>query len=210
MLATEDERRRLRRDLHDGLGPALAGLTLQVDTVRNVLAQGGPDVNAQLLRLRAGIQTTVLDVRRVVEGLRPPALDELGLAGAVDELAQRLTNQAHLPIEVHIPAQLPPLAAAVEVAAYRVAQEALTNAVRHSRATACSVDVEMINGELRLQVMDNGTGVVEVRPGGIGLAGMHERAAEIGGTLVLSARPGSGTRVSLCLPLGSRRGGPAS
>jgi len=210
VLASEDERRRLRRDLHDGLGPALAGLTLQVDTVRNVLAKGSPDVDAQLLRLRSGIQATVLDVRRVVEGLRPPALDELGLAGAVDELAQRLTDHARLPIEVHTPTLMPPLAAAVEVAAYRVAQEALTNAVRHSGATQCSVDVETLNGELWVRVRDNGTGLVQARPGGIGLAGMHERASEIGGTLLLSARPGSGTTVTLRLPLGTGRGPVAS
>ncbi len=210
VLATEDERRRLRRDLHDGLGPALAGLTLQVDTVRNVLAQGGADVDAQLLRLRGGIKATVLDVRRVVEGLRPPALDELGLAGALDELAQRLTDDAHLPIEVHTPSLMPPLAAAVEVAAYRVTQEALTNAVQHSGATECSVDVEALNGELRIRVRDNGTGLVQTRPGGIGLAGMHERASEIGGTLLLSAQPGSGTTITLCLPLDHRQDRPAS
>jgi signal transduction histidine kinase len=210
VVATEDERRRLRRDLHDGLGPALAGLTYQVDTVRNILAQGAPDVDTQLLRLRAGIHATVLDVRRVVEGLRPPALDELGLAGAVEELAQRLTDQARLPIEVHTTSMLPLLPAAVEVAAYRVTQEALTNAVRHSQATECSVNVEAHNGELWVRVRDNGSGLVQARPGGIGLAGMHERACEIGGTLLLSAQPGSGTTVTLCLPLGSQRGGPVS
>ncbi len=210
VLASEDERRRLRRDLHDGLGPALAGLTLQVDTVRNLLAQGAPDVDAQLLRLRAGIQATVLDVRRVVEGLRPPVLDELGLTAAVDELARRLSDHAHLPIEVHTPAVMPPLAAAVEVAAFRVAQEALTNAVRHSGATECIVDVEAGDDELRVRVTDNGTGLVQTRPGGIGLAGMHERASEIGGSLLLCAQPGSGTTVTLCLPLVSRRSGPAS
>jgi signal transduction histidine kinase len=210
VLATEDERRRLRRDLHDGLGPALAGLTYQVDTVRNILAKDGPDVDAQLLRLRAGIHATVLDVRRVVEGLRPPALDELGLAGAVEELAQRLTDQARLPIQVHTTSLMPLLPAAVEVAAYRVAQEALTNAVRHSQATECSVNVEAHNGELQVCVRDNGTGLVQARPGGIGLAGMHERASEIGGTLQLSAQPGTGTTVTLCLPIDSRGGGSAS
>jgi signal transduction histidine kinase len=203
VLATEDERRRLRRDLHDGLGPALAGLTLKVDTVRNILAQGDPDVDAQLLQLRAGIQATVLDVRRVVEGLRPPALDELGLPGAVDELAQRLSDQEHLRIETHTPAVIPPLAAAIEVAAYRVAQEALTNAVRHSGATQCTVDVEALDGELRVRVRDNGSGLVKARSGGLGLAGMRERASEIGGKLLLSAQPGCGTTVTLYLPLSS-------
>jgi len=105
---------------------------------------------------------------------------------------------------------MPPLAAAVEVAAYRVAQEALTNAVRHSGATEFSVDVEARNGELWVRVRDNGTGLVQTRPGGVGLTGMHERASEIGGTLLLSAQPGSGTTVTLCLPIGSTRGGAAS
>jgi signal transduction histidine kinase len=152
----------------------------------------------------------VLDVRRVVEGLRPPALDELGLAGAVGEFARRLTDHANLPIEVHTPSLMPALPAAVEVAAYRVAQEALTNAVRHSQATECSVDVEALNGELRVRVRDNGSGLVQARPGGIGLASMHERASEIGGTLLLSAHPGAGTTITLRLPYGSRQGGPES
>jgi signal transduction histidine kinase len=199
VVASEDERRRLRRDLHDGLGPALAGLTLQVDTVRNVLDAGGP-ADEHLLRLRTGIQATVVDVRRIVEGLRPPALDELGLAGAVEELARRLTAQNGCVIDVAA-VPTPRLAAAVEVAAYRVAQEAMTNVVRHSGASRCTVEVEASEGELQVRVQDNGTGVVRPRPGGVGLASMHERAAEIGGRLDLVAVPGSGTTVALHLPL---------
>jgi signal transduction histidine kinase len=199
VLASEDERRRLRRDLHDGLGPALAGLTLQVDTVRNVLDAGG-SADEHLLRLRTGIQSTVVDVRRIVEGLRPPALDELGLSGAVEELARRLTAQNGCVIDVAA-SQTPRLAAAVEVAAYRVAQEAMTNVVRHSGASRCTVHVDATDGELQVRVQDNGTGVVRPRPGGVGLASMHERAAEIGGRLDLVAVPGSGTTVALHLPL---------
>lgn len=199
VLASEDERRRLRRDLHDGLGPALAGLTLQVDTVRNIL-DGGGSVDEQLLRLRDGIQSTVVDVRRIVEGLRPPALDELGLSGAVEELARRLSAQNGCLIDV---AAMPTarLPAAVEVAAYRVAQEAMTNVVKHSGASRCTVEVDASEGELQVRVHDNGTGDVRPRPGGVGLASMHERAAEIGGRLDLVAVPGTGTTVALHLPL---------
>jgi signal transduction histidine kinase len=204
VLASEDERRRLRRDLHDGLGPALAGLTLQVDTVRNVLGEPGTPADQRLLALRAGIQSTVLDVRRLVEGLRPPALDDLGLTGAVAELAHRVTDNGGCVVDVSVvPAgrELPRLSAAVEVAAYRVAQEALTNVVRHSGATSCCIDLAPEPEWLWLRVRDNGTGVVAPRPGGLGLASMHERASEVGGRLDLLAVPGVGTTVAVRLPL---------
>jgi signal transduction histidine kinase len=204
VLASEDERRRLRRDLHDGLGPALAGLTLQVDTVRNVLGEPGTAADQRLLALRAGIQSTVLDVRRLVEGLRPPALDDLGLTGAVVELAHRVTDHGGCVVDVSVvPAgqELPRLSAAVEVAAYRVAQEALTNVVRHSGATSCCIDLAPEPECLWLRVRDNGSGVVAPRPGGLGLASMHERATEVGGRLDLRAIPGVGTTVAVRLPL---------
>jgi len=146
VLAREEERRRLRRDLHDGLGPALASLTLQVDTLRNRLGnlQSRPnlDLDAELLTVRAGIQSTVLDVRRIVEGLRPPALDELGLEAAIEQLGDRLTRGTRLVVDVTV-SELPPIPAAVEVAIYRVAQEALTNIVHHAVATRASVRVAL-------------------------------------------------------------------
>jgi signal transduction histidine kinase len=201
VLAHEEERRRLRRDLHDGLGPALAGLTLQVDTVRNVLAAGG-DADEALLRLRAGVATTVRDVRRIVEGLRPPALDELGLAGALRQLTERTVAGSGVGVELAVPEDLPVLAAAVEVAAYRVAQEAVTNAVRHSRASCLRVSLAVQPGTLRLQVADDGVGGAGPRPGGLGLTTMYERAAELGGRLEVRSAPGRGTTVALRLPGG--------
>ncbi len=197
--AREDERRRLRRDLHDGLGPTLAALTLQVDIIRNVLA-GGSSADAELLRLRSGVASTVSDVRRIVEGLRPPALDELGLDGALTQLAERLTMGSDVTVEVSIPATLPDIPAAVEVAAYRVTQEALTNAVRHSRATRSHVELSVDGAGIRVEITDNGTGSAHPRPGGIGLTSMHERAAEIGGRLSIRTTPACGTTVALWLP----------
>ncbi len=200
ILAREEERRRLRRDLHDGLGPALAGLTLQVDTVRNVIA-AGRNADAELLRLRSGAASTVLDVRRIVEGLRPPALDELGLDGALAQLAERIAQSADLTVEVSLPDKLPEMPAAVEVATYRVTQEALSNVVRHSRADRSEVVLTVENDGIRLQVSDNGIGEVRPRPGGIGLTTMHERAAEIGGQLSIRSGTPGGTTVALWLPL---------
>ena len=199
VLAREEERRRVRRDLHDGLGPSLAGLTLQVDTLRNRVGAPGLDVDAELLRIRAGIQATVVDVRRIVEGLRPPALDELGLAGAVEQLVARTATPA-VAVEVDVPA-LPPIPAGVEVAVYRVAQEALTNVVRHARATRAHIRVTLQDNTVTLRVTDNGSGEVAPRAGGVGLTSMRERAEEISGALEITPVPGRGTTVELRLPV---------
>lgn len=194
VVAREEERRRLRRDLHDGLGPALAGLTLQADTVRNQLPDGVDD--AGLLALRSGIQSTVVDVRRIVEGLRPAALDDLGLVDAVDQLAAT----AGLPVSVEAD-DLPRLAAATEVAAYRIVQEALANTVRHASASRACVRLHRATDEIVVEVADDGTGVVVPRPDGVGLGSMRGRAEEIGGSFLIDAAPGRGTRVVARLPL---------
>ena len=162
VLAREEERRRLRRDLHDGLGPALAALLMRVDTLRNLLrARLDDDASAVadegLLALRAGIQGTVADVRRIVEGLRPPALDELGLPDAVAQLADRLTAGAELTVQVSAD-PLPRLEAAVEVAAYRITQEALANVLRHAGARSVAVRLESVPAGLVVEVRDDGCG----------------------------------------------------
>jgi signal transduction histidine kinase len=193
VLAREEERRRLRRDLHDGLGPALAGLTLQVDTVRN---QVGGQADDQLLALRSGIQSTVLDVRRIVEGLRPAALDDLGLAEAVRQLAATTDLSVELDAD-----QLPGLPAATEVAAYRIVQEALTNAARHSGGRRARVRLRRSGSDLVVEVTDDGSGIVRPRQDGVGLGSMRSRAEEIGGAFELSATPGHGTTVTARLPV---------
>ncbi len=216
VLAREEERRRLRRDLHDGLGPTLAALTLQVDTLRNLWGAGreaahqspvdprAAEVEEGLLRLRTGIQGAVADVRRVVEGLRPPALDEQGLAGALERMAVDLAAAAGLRVEVDV-GSLPALPAAVEVAVYRVAQEALTNVVRHADADQASLRVTR-NGDasLQLEVDDDGSGAGPDRGRGVGLVSMRERAEEIGGALCVEQRAGRGTTVRMTLPLRER------
>jgi signal transduction histidine kinase len=200
--AREEERRRLRRDLHDGLGPALASLSLRVDTLRNVLGTpggGSPEADAGLLALRSGIQSTVADVRRIVEGLRPPALDDLGLVDAVRQLADGLVAGGEPTVRVDA-ADLARLPAATEVAAYRIIQEALTNAVRHSAAHSVRVLISHDDGSLDLVVADDGKGSLVPREGGVGLPGMRERAEEIGGAFAIVADPGVGTTVTVRLP----------
>ena len=198
--ASEDERRRLRRDLHDGLGPELAALTLRVDALRNRARTPGVDLDAELVHLRTGIQVAVADVRRVVEGLRPPAVDDLGLGTAIEQLASRIVVGPRLTLDV---ASLPELPAAVEVVVFRVAQEALTNAVRHADACAVHVGLQIVKGVIVLEVSDDGRGAVAARPGGVGLTSMRERADEIGGRLDVRSAPALGTVVRLEAPLPS-------
>ena len=145
VTAREEERRRLRRDLHDGLGPTLAGLTL--DTARSRSA-GQPELQELLGKLKAETQRAVTDVRRIVYGLRPPALDEFGLAGSLREEVGRLQYEAPaLTVTLDAPADgLADLPAAVEVACYRIVTEALTNVTRHAHATRCSVRLQLNHG----------------------------------------------------------------
>ena len=186
VLAREEERRRLRRDLHDGIGPALAGLTLKTETARALLPPGSDGASRQLHDLSEEIRRTVVDVRRLVEGLRPPALDELGLAGACTQAVERLAAGAGLAASVNSCDALPALPAAVEVAAYRIVVEAVTNTVRHASARQCRVSLACTPAGLTVDVADDGTGLGAAREAGHGLAIMRERAEELGGTVTIT------------------------
>ena len=191
VLAREEERRRLRRDLHDGIGPALAGLTLKTETARALLPPGSDGASRQLHDLSEEIRRTVVDVRRLVEGLRPPALDELGLAGACAQAVDRLTAGADLAASVHASGDLSALPAAVEVAAYRIVVEAVTNTVRHASARRCEVALAVTPTGLAVTVTDDGTGLRTPGDHGNGLAIMRERAEELGGAVtVTNTSPG--------------------
>ena len=191
VLAREEERRRLRRDLHDGVGPALAGLTLKAETAKALLPRGADAACRQLHALSEDIRSTVLDIRRVVEGLRPPALDELGLAGACTQAVTRLAAEGGVAVVIDAEDQLPVLPAAVEVAAYRIVVEAVTNIVRHASASHCSVSLTATSVALTVTVLDDGDGLDATHTGGNGLPIMRERAEELGGRMIVSnASPG--------------------
>lgn len=195
----EEERRRLRRDLHDGLGPRLATLTLKVDTARNYLQLAPQAADALLVELKDEIQEALQDVRRMAYALRPPALDQLGLVPALIEFASKNSVNG-LRIAVDLSESLPRLPAAVEVAAYRIALEAMTNVVRHAHATRCTVRLSL-NDVLHLEITDDGVGFADSSVAGVGLASMRERAAELGGSFDLQSAPEAGTRVLVRLPL---------
>lgn len=202
VIAREEERRRIRRDLHDGLGPALAGVAFGLDAARNTLGRDQSATDRSLAELKAEVQASLADVRRLVYDLRPPALDRAGIVAAVEEYAARLRERAALDVSVSATV-LPALSAAVEVAAYRIVTEALTNVVRHAGASRSTVAFTATGSCLCLTVTDDGVGVPVPPPQrtGVGLIAMAERAAELGGRCVVGPGAAGGTAVLAELPL---------
>ena len=220
VTAREEERRRLRRDLHDGVGPTLAGLTFGLDAVRSALSRQPEAAEALLVDLKSQTQAAVSDIRRLVYGLRPPALDDLGLVPAIrqqaenngilaDEMVEEPSRELGPIFSVEAPEQLPPLPAAVEVACYRITQEAMTNVSRHARARHCRVrlSVDETTDALEIEVTDDGVGLPEDRRSGVGLSSMRERTAELGGNCSVEASPAGGTVVLASLPLPDKEDG---
>jgi signal transduction histidine kinase len=202
VAAREEERRRLQRDLHDGLGPGLASFTLKLDAAHNLLTHNPSAASALLLELRAQTQAIIVDIRRLVYDLRPLALDQLGLVSAIREYAASYDNLKDLRISVEVAENLPPLPAAVEAVAYRITQEALTNVARHAQACTCTIGLRL-DDTLHLEICDDGIGLPPEVRAGVGINSMQERAAELGGTCVVEPLPTGGTCVLARLPLRS-------
>jgi len=197
VAAREEERRRLRRDLHDGLGPLLAGAALSLGVARQATGNDSARVRELLDDAAGDLRTAVTDIRDIVQGLRPAALDDLGLVAAIEQLVPG----RGLPVVVRVSGDLGQLSAITEVTAYRIVAEALTNVVRHARATKADVTLTVGGHVLELAVQDDGVGITDgVAPGGIGLRSMRERVAELGGTWRMESD--RGTRITALLPLG--------
>ncbi|MBE3014120.1 GAF domain-containing sensor histidine kinase [Microbispora sp. NEAU-D428] len=204
LAARQEERDRLLYELHDGLGPTLAALALQVDRGRR-LVDADPEGAKQVLEELSGrIRGTVENVRAIVNDLRPPPLDALGLTGALAELGRGFAGD--LAVEVEAPPDLPALPPPVELAAYRIAAEAMTNAVRHAMASRCTVSLRAGDapGVLELRVDDDGVGVGSPARRGFGLASMRRRSEELNGTFELLDQAGAGTHLVVRLPLAVR------
>ncbi len=211
VIAREEERRRLRRDLHDGLGPTLASHSLRLDAILDLIDVDPAQARQQVEALKVQTKGMVADIRRLVYELRPPALDELGLVEAVRaHLLQPGSGQQGLAVTLEAPPDgLPPLTAAVEVAAYRIITEAITNVRRHARASTCHVRLSVETGRrpaLWVDIIDNGRGLPGRLQPGVGLMSMRERAAELGGGCTVRAAAGGGTHVSAFLPLDGMKG----
>ena len=198
VLAREDDRRRIRRDLHDGLGPVLGGVAMRLDAAGNALERDPEMARRLVAQSRQDITDALADVRRLVHGLRPPALDDLGLLAALDQQAERLSS-AELAVTVDAEA-VPTLSAAVEVAAYRIASEALANTARHARARRAAVRLVGGPGSLLVEVSDDGAGSGPDVVAGVGLRAIRERAEELGGRTEITCPPVGGTRVRAWLP----------
>jgi signal transduction histidine kinase len=200
VAAREEERRRLRRDLHDGLGPQLASQTLTIDAIRVHLLHDTSAADRLLVQLKEQSQGAVTEIRRLVYGLRPPSLDDLGLVEALRE-ETAICTRAGLAVRLQLDSDLTPLPAAIEVAVFRIVQEALTNVVRHADATSVSIRIGRDSEQLSVEVTDDGRGVATDRRAGVGLTSMRERAEELGGDCHVDAAPGGGTRIVAHLPL---------
>ncbi|MEZ0075804.1 sensor histidine kinase [Planotetraspora sp. GP83] len=218
LAAREEERRRLRRDLHDGLGQTLGAMAMTINMARMSLTRSPAAADGLLQDLRVGMDAVAGDIRELVYGLRPPALDDLGLAGAVRALAEETMPSASSALSapegeattrVRVEGDLDGLPAAVEVAVYRIVQEALNNVRRHARATRVDVVLERggpavpdgSGGELRVRVVDDGIGLPARMRAGVGMSSMRERAAELGGSCVVTSPDTGGTVVEARFPL---------
>lgn len=197
--AREEERRRLHCDLHDDLGPALAALVLQLETAHDLVRTDPDGAEALLRHLKGHARGTVDVARRIVTDLRPVNLDDLGLVEAVEELVARFqSSQLSVTTAMEDPGRLP---AAVEVVLLRVAAEALANVARHSGASVCRVHLGVDAGWIGLEVVDNGIGIADGAPPGVGLRSMRERVTEIGGRCTVGRLAAGGTRVAATLPV---------
>jgi signal transduction histidine kinase len=196
----EEERRRLRRDLHDELGGQLAGINVQMGRLRGLIESDTTAAAELVLELRGEIRTAIGGVRRILQNLRPTVLDQLGLPAALREISGHAARQG-LRVTVELPNDLGPLPAAVDVATYRIVQEAFANVERHAHASSCDLHVWVDDG-LHVVVRDDGIGLIDRNRSqlGVGLDAMRDRAAELGGTCAIYSDAG-GTTVSVLLPV---------
>jgi len=201
VTAQEEERRRLRRDLHDGVGPTLASLTQRIDIAADMVITD-PEASVELLKeLKAQVKGSVAEIRRLVYALRPPVLDEFGLVTSIREHVAPYTGPNGLQITFDVTDPMPPLPAAVEVAAYRIALEAFTNIVNHSEAKSCHITIRIENNFLLIELADTGKGLPSNHRAGVGFSSMRERAAELGGEFRVENKPTGGTIVRAKFPI---------
>ena len=201
VTAREEERRRLRRDLHDGLGPTLAAQMFRVGAAQGLLHKDVEKTSKILDDLQNGIEGTLTNIRQLVYELRPPLLDQFGLLGAITDFVSRLDSGVE--IRLDLPSELPALTAAVEVATFRIMQTSMDNVIKHAKATRCDARLTVMDGNLEIEVVDNGVGIAVDYLAGVGLTSMRERAEELGGSFTVAPTRPYGTRLLVVIPLPS-------
>ena len=197
IIAREEERRRIRNDLHDGLAPTLSSFQLQLSAIRKLMSQNPEKAEKMIAELGTDLREATAEIRQLVYDLRPPMLDELGLIKALSNM--RLTGSS-LRLEVAAPDPMPELSAATEVAIYRIATEAVHNVIKHANATTCTIGITIDADTLTLTITDDGQGISTDHHNGIGTQSMRERAAELGGTFAIQSSDSNGTRIEVRLP----------
>ena len=199
----EEERHRLRRDLHDGLGPVLAGIGLASQAARNLLPTDPDAADLLMRRVVEESGTATVEVRRLLDNLQPPSLDRLGLVEALRQKTEDLVvvdeSTGGLTVSVVQEGELPDLPALVQVAAFRIALESFANVLKHAEARTCLIRVWW-HEALELEIVDDGVGLPTDLEPGVGIASMAERARELGGTCTVRRRQGGGTEVRATLP----------
>lgn len=202
LAGQEGERLRVARELHDEVGQGLIAISLMAE---RAATGASPEVAEQFAEIAERLHFYLDELRRIAQELRPEMLDDLGLINALIALANAVGADRGLPVYRDLPVGLPELSDEHELVVYRIAQEALANAARHSAASQVSMRLAEEHGELMLEVLDDGCGVGAGNGDGIGIKGMRERARLVGGSLEIGPNGGSGTRVGLTVPL--QRGG---
>jgi two-component system, NarL family, sensor histidine kinase UhpB len=195
--AQEEERRRMARELHDEIGQTFTGVVLQLETLER---RAPEELRAELRSLEATTRAGIEEVRELVRRLRPEALDDFGLRSALVSLGSDLAEHSGLRVSPHLDGDLPALSPEDELVVYRVAQESLTNIVRHAQASQALVTLQGVDGGLRLVVRDDGRGLDPHGHDGAGISGMRERAMLVGGRVTVTSAAGKGTEVRFDVP----------
>jgi two-component system, NarL family, sensor histidine kinase UhpB len=200
LAAQEHERLRIARELHDEVGQTLTAIALEAERAAET---GSEPEREAWTRVAAWAQSSVEELRRIARELRPEALDDLGLINAFIALCTRVAEQSSIRVERQLPSRLPPHSPEIDLVVYRVAQESLTNVMRHADASRALVSLEADDDGIVLTVRDDGRGIADAQQSdsGTGLAGMRERALLVGGTISIQSSPGGGTEVKLHVPL---------
>lgn len=200
LQAQEEERRRLARGLHDEVGQSMTAVLLQL---KRLAADASPEQRMQLAEAQKVVKTSLADVRRLAQELRPELLDHLGLASALEELASGFEQRTHVRVQRSLERDLPLLDQQAELVLYRVTQESLTNVARHAQASQVLLSLEHGQGSIVLRVIDNGKGFEPEHVEGGGLRGIRERALIVGGAVAIEPGPDGGVEVRLEVPIGA-------
>ncbi|NJN19600.1 MAG: sensor histidine kinase, partial [Oscillochloris sp.] len=195
----EEERRKLRRDLHDGVGPTLAAQVFRVGVAQQVATQNPQKAAEMLIDVEFGIRGTLTDIRELAYGLRPPLLDQLGLLGALSDIAKQ--QEGRVAVRLDLPSDLTNVSAAVEVAMFRIVQTAIDNVTKHAQATCCAIQLKLAEQSITLSIVDDGIGIADRHIPGVGLTSMQERAEELGGLFRVRSVHPHGTLVQVTIPL---------